>query len=164
MKKVLLAMVVAIASVIPAMAQFGETRIGIDLGVAPCIEKGSDVTNFILNAKTQIELPADFRLEAKIGYDFRDKGISAITGVINGHYMIDIAPRFQMYPLAGIGSARVKYSGHGYSDSHIKFLFNVGVGGEFKITSKISANIEFKYQYISHFSRFPVSVGVSYAF
>lgn len=45
-----------------------------------------------------------------------------------------------------------------------KFLFNVGAGAEYALTSKLSVGIEVKYQYMSHFSRLPITLGVTYKF
>lgn len=50
------------------------------------------------------------------------------------------------------------------STSANKFLFNVGAGAEYALTSKLSVGIELKYQYMSHFSRLPITVGVTYKF
>lgn len=54
--------------------------------------------------------------------------------------------------------------GDGSSTSANKFLFNVGAGAEYALTSKLSVGIELKYQYMSHFSRLPITVGVTYKF
>lgn len=50
------------------------------------------------------------------------------------------------------------------STSANKFLFNVGAGAEYALTSKLSVGIELKYQYMSHFGRLPITVGVTYKF
>lgn len=50
------------------------------------------------------------------------------------------------------------------STSANKFLFNVGAGAEYALTSKLSVGVELKYQYMSHFSRLPITLGVTYRF
>ena len=45
-----------------------------------------------------------------------------------------------------------------------RFIFNVGVGGEYAITSKISAGLEIKYQYVKDFQRLPITIGATYHF
>lgn len=50
------------------------------------------------------------------------------------------------------------------STSANKFLLNVGAGAEYALTSKLSVGVELKYQYMSHFSRLPITVGVTYKF
>lgn len=52
----------------------------------------------------------------------------------------------------------------GNSTSANKFLFNVGAGAEYALSSKLSVGLELKYQYMSHFSRLPITVGVTYQF
>lgn len=147
-----------------ANAQRGRAAVGFDLGVAPCIESHSDVTNFEIDGKVQYWLTNDFRLEAKLSYGFKDDGISMLGIAANVHYMIPVLPRFQMYPLVGIGYARPKAHWDGGSESFNRFLFNIGVGGELSITRNLAANIEFKYQYVKDFQRFPISVGLAYKF
>ncbi|MGM9861932.1 MAG: outer membrane protein [Muribaculaceae bacterium] len=45
-----------------------------------------------------------------------------------------------------------------------KFMFNVGAGIEYDITPKIAVSAEIKYQYIQHFNRLPINLGVTYRF
>ncbi|MGM9845103.1 MAG: outer membrane beta-barrel protein [Muribaculaceae bacterium] len=45
-----------------------------------------------------------------------------------------------------------------------KFMFNVGAGIEYDITSKIAVSAEIKYQYIQYFNRLPINIGVTYRF
>lgn len=164
MKKLIFAFCMMLTLAIGAQAQTGRAAVGFDLGVAPMIEKGSDVTNFEIDGKVQYYLPMDFRLEGKLSYGFKDNGISMLAIAANVHYMIPVLPRFQMYPLVGFGYARPKAHWDGGSKSFNRFLFNIGVGGELAITRNLSANIEFKYQYIKDFQRFPISVGLAYKF
>lgn len=164
MKKLLILAIVAIAAIIPAAAQRGETRIGADFGVAPSLEKGSNVTNVMLDAKVQFGVTNNIRLEGKLGYGFRDDTVSAFTLEANAQYLFKLAPGWSMYPLVGVGYGRPNVKAGGYSHSYNRFLFNVGLSTEYNITSRLAANIEVKYQYMDDFSRFPITVGVSYAF
>lgn len=50
------------------------------------------------------------------------------------------------------------------SSSLNRFLFNVGAGAEYALSSKLSVGVEVKYQYMKDFSRLPISVGVTYKF
>ena len=45
-----------------------------------------------------------------------------------------------------------------------KFMFNVGAGIEYDITSKLAVSAEIKYQYIQFFTRLPINIGVTYRF
>lgn len=160
MKKLLLAFALFSGAFSAASAQ--SAAIGFDLGVAPCVEKGADLTNFEIDAKAQFYVMKDLRLEAKLGYGFKDKDISIFTSAINAHYMIPVVPKFEMYPLAGVGYARPIVHFHHGSEGFNRFLFNIGLGGQLNITSRLAAQIEFKYQYVKDFQRFPISVGISY--
>lgn len=51
------------------------------------------------------------------------------------------------------------------STAHMnRFLFNVGVGAEYALTSKLSVGLEVKYQYMKDFNRLPITLGVAYKF
>lgn len=204
MKKFLLSACVALAAAGIASAQEGQMAAGINLGVVPSLEKNLDVTNFQLGAKFQYGITDAIRAEADLEYGFKSKGISVFDVTVNGHYLIDVAPKFKLYPLVGIGYASVKQSwggnvsfsdfledygysedyfdklpgyvqdkiedefdklaGKSHSESVSRFVFNVGLGGEYDVTDNIAVNLEFKYQYMKDFSRMPILLGVSYKF
>ena len=147
-----------------AFAATGDMGIGLNIGAAPCIEKHSSVTNFILGAKFQYQPTGLIRLEADADFGFRDKGVSSFTAMANVHFMIPCANSFYLYPLAGLGYGNEKFSGDDWSYSKDKFAFNIGLGAEYEITSNFAANFEFKYQYMEDFSRLPVLVGLTYKF
>ena len=77
-----------------------------------------------------------------------------------------------MYPLVGIGYGRVGYSTDveiegidlTASTSFNRFLFNIGLGGEYAISDNLALNLEFKYQYMKDFNRLPVKLGLTYSF
>ena len=52
----------------------------------------------------------------------------------------------------------------GKSESVSRFVFNIGVGGEYDITDNIAVNLEIKYQYMKDFNRMPILLGVAYKF
>lgn len=164
MKKLLLSVLFSVAGAAAAFAAPGDMGVGINLGVAPCIEKHSDVTNFILGGKFQYQATSLIRLEADADFGFRDKSISSFTAMANVHFMIPCAPNFYMYPLAGLGYGNEKFSGDNWSYSKDKFAFNIGLGAEYRFASNWAADFEFKYQYMKDFSRLPILVGVTYKF
>lgn len=164
MKRLLFALCFVVAAVSPVLAQRGSTAFGVDIGASPCLEKGSNTTNFELDGKIQFGITNDIRLEGKLGYGFKDDHLSVFTIGINAHYLIDIVPKFKMYPIVGLGYGRPKVSYDDWSHSWNRFMFNVGVGGELRLTSNFSASLEFKYQYLDDFQRFPITVGFAYKF
>lgn len=166
----------------------GEMGVGINLGVAPSLEKGAKVTNFGIGAKFQYNVTNPIRLEADVDYWFKDKGFDVFDVSANVHYLFKIGDKLNIYPLVGIGYARVgwglsladdydndwsftpyarddfDFDEDDFSTSLNRFLFNVGVGVEYHITSKISAGLEIKYQYIKDFNRLPITIGATYHF
>lgn len=50
------------------------------------------------------------------------------------------------------------------SESVSRFVFNIGVGGEYDLTENLSLNLEIKYQYMKDFNRMPILLGVAYKF
>ena len=120
-------------------------------------------------------------MEADFDYWFKDKGMDIFDISVNVHYLFHLGSKVNVYPFLGIGYARVgagfefdddydyyTRASYDYDDdfstSVNRFLFNVGVGAEYKITSKISAGLEIKYQYLKDFSRLPITIGATYHF
>lgn len=147
-----------------AFAEVGDMGVGINLGAAPCIEKHSSITNFILGGKFRYQPISIVRLEADADFGFRDKSVSSFTAMANVHFMIPCADKFYMYPLVGVGYGNEKFSGSDWSYSKDKFAFNVGIGAEYEFAPNLSADFEFKYQYMQDFSRLPILVGLNYKF
>lgn len=50
------------------------------------------------------------------------------------------------------------------SASVSRFVFNIGVGGEYDLTDNLVLNLEIKYQYMKDFNRMPITLGVAYKF
>ena len=202
MKKLLLAAVIALETAGAAFAQQGKMAAGINLGVVPSLESNLKVTNFQLGAKFQYGITDDFRAEADLEYGFKSKGISVFDVTANVHYLINVADRFKIYPLVGLGwgSITQDFGGISFDDflkdnglqsqwnqlpgyvkddirkefedsmdaagseSVSRFVFNVGVGGEYDITDNLALNLEVKYQYMKDFNRMPITLGIAYKF
>lgn len=90
-----------------SFAQKGESRVGLNLNVSPCMESGASLTNFGLAAKYQYGLTNHFRLEGVVGYDFKAKGVGVFEVGANVHYLFKIGEKMKIYPIAGIGYANV---------------------------------------------------------
>lgn len=178
MKKFFIVAMMAVVSLCVS-AQQGQKAVGINLGVAPCLEDHVSLTNFGLGAKFQYNFTDPVRVEGAMDYWFESKGASMFDIAVNAHYLVNIGESgFRIYPLVGIGYANIGVdtyvidgdSWDDYLDIHSKtchynrFLFNLGIGGEFNITDHLTLGAELKYQYINDFSRFPITVGLSYRF
>lgn len=167
-----------------AFAQKGESAAGVNINVTPCMESGASLTNFGIAAKYQYNITDPIRVEAVLGYDFKAKGASVFQVGVNGQWLFNLGSKINVYPVVGFGYANIKGlvtwdgedregANNGYnkydedidiSDSSSKFYYNIGVGGEYAITDRISACLEIKYQGISDFNRMPITFGVAYKF
>ena len=177
-------MCVALVGLCASAQEKGDMAAGLNLGVAPCLESGAKVTNFGIGAKFQYNLTNPIRLEAGVNYGLKNKGIDVLDVAANVHYLFKVGEKLKVYPLAGLGFARFSGSvedddDYGYGDwrygdsdddaedssgSATKFLFNVGAGVEYPVSDRLSVGAEIKYQYIQHFSRLPISIGITYRF
>ena len=159
----------------------GDMAAGLNIGFAPCVEKGASVTNFGIGAKYQYNITNPIRLEADLEYWFKAKGIDVFDITANVQYLFTFG-KLTAYPTLGIGYGHL---GGGFggdfdfdwgdfytrsssddfgSSSASRFVFNIGVGAEYAITDKISAGLEIKYQYMKDFSRLPITIGATYKF
>lgn len=195
MKRVLFLAVILMAAVGSAFAQKGQSAAGINIGVAPSLESGVNVTNFEIGAKYQYGITDALRAEANLNYGFKSKGMDVFTLSANVHYLFNIGSKLTVYPLIGIGYGHIGAGGfsddsddyslgdsfqdfwndlyesdkeetdvESGSSSANRFLFNVGVGAEYALSSKLSLGLEVKYQYMKDFNRLPISLGVTYKF
>lgn len=159
MKKYFIVAIMAVLGLC-ASAQQGDKAIGVDIGFAPCLEDHADFTNFGLGVKFQYNVTNPVRLEADLDYWFEAKHVSVFDITANVHYLVGVGKGFTVYPLAGVGYANVDSHGNGYH----RFVFNLGIGGEYALTSNLTLGLELKYQYINDFSRFPINIGLAYHF
>lgn len=189
MKKIFISLCMVLSGLCVSAQEKGDMAVGLNVGVAPCLESGASLTNFGIGAKFQYNVTNPIRLEANADYWFKSKGSDAFDITANVHYIFKINQKLNIYPLAGIGYAHVGgvYSASwdddgedgmdigGISVSYPetqddvnstmnKFLFNVGVGVEYPLTPRFSIGAEAKYQYMRYFSRLPITVGVTYKF
>ena len=193
MKRFFTALCVALIGFTSAFAQKGDMAVGLNLGVAPCLETNASLTNFGIGAKFQYNVTNPIRLEADLDYWFKAKGMDMFDITANVHYLFNVGSKIKVYPIVGIGYASVggglsfdmddfddifgdygqyfsrasddyDFDFDGGSSRLNRFIFNVGVGGEYAITSKISAGLEIKYQYVKDFQRLPITIGATYHF
>ncbi len=165
MKKFILTLAVALVCSVTAFAQHaGQFGIGANIGVAPCIEKDNSVTNFVLGGRIQYSATDLIRLAVDLNGGFEDKNVSTFTATANVNFMIPVAGSFYLYPLAGLGYGNLHFGYEGISENLSRFVFNVGIGGEYEFSRNFAAGLEFKYQYMKDWGRLPVLVNLSYKF
>ncbi len=178
-------MCIALMGLCASAQEKGDMAVGLNLGAAPCLESGINVTNFGIGAKFQYNVTNPIRLEADVDYWLKNKGMDVFDVTANVHYLFNVGCKLKVYPLVGIGYAHLggsigsfDFDEDDFKDlwsrssdldmdggsSASKFLFNVGAGIECPLTDKLAVGAEIKYQYIKDFSRLPINVGITYKF
>lgn len=138
----------------------GDIGVGVNIGVAPSVSNHWDSSNFGIGAKLQYNFTDPIRGEFDLNYWCESSHVSAFEMTANVHYLFEASRVFTMYPIVGIGYGRPKFGDHSVN----RFVFNLGLGGEFNLSRNWVANIEVKYQYMKDFSRIPMTIGVAYKF
>ena len=162
MKKLLLLVCAAVMS-LSASAQAGDKALGAQLLF------GSKTNNIGLGVKGQYYFTDQLRGEASVDYFFKNKGVSMWDINANVHYLFDVADKFKVYPLAGLGytnwSYKYEYAGAPVVEgSDGRLAVNLGGGVEYELTKNLNVNAEAKYQIISNYNQLVLGVGVAYKF
>ena len=162
MKKLLLLVCAAVMS-LSASAQAGDKALGAQLVF------GSETNNIGLGVKGQYSFTDQLRGEASVDYFFKNKGVSMWDINANVHYLFDVADKFKVYPLAGLGYTNwsYKYEFPGLpvvEGSDGRLAVNLGGGAEYELTKDLSVNAELKYQIISNYNQLVLGVGVACKF
>ena len=162
MKKLLLLVCAAVMS-LSASAQAGDKAVGAQLVF------GSETNSIGLGVKGQYYFTDQLRGEASVDYFFKNKGVSMWDINANVHYLFDVADKFKVYPLAGLGYTNWSYKLE-YDNVTLakgtdgRLAVNLGGGAEYELTKDLSVNAELKYQIISHYNQLVLGVGVAYKF
>jgi len=171
MKKLLLLVCAAVMS-LSASAQAGDKALGAQLVF------GSETNSIGLGVKGQYYFTDQLRGEASVDYFFKNKGVSMWDINANVHYLFDVADKFKVYPLAGLGYTNWSYTNDvivieengnkrttEFKGSDGRLAINLGGGAEYELTKDLSVNAELKYQIVSNnYSQLVLGVGVAYKF
>ena len=162
MKKLLLLVCAAVMS-LSASAQAGDKALGAQLLF------GSKTNNIGLGVKGQYYFTDQIRGEASFDYFLKNQGISMWDINANVHYLFDVADKFKVYPVAGLGYTNwsYKYEFPGLpvvEGSDGRLAVNLGGGAEYELTKDLSVNAELKYQIISNYNQLVLGVGVACKF
>ena len=162
MKKLLLLVCATVMS-LSASAQAGDKALGAQLVF------GSETNNIGLGVKGQYYFTDQLRGEASVDYFFKNKGVSMWDINANVHYLFDVADKFKVYPLAGLGYTNWSYKLE-YDNVTLakgtdgRLAVNLGGGAEYELTKDLSVNAELKYQIINNYNQLVLGVGVAYKF
>lgn len=127
--------------------------------------KGMDVFEISANAHYLFNIGDKIKVYPLVGIGYGHVGGDFSGGDIDIDIDIpDIKSRAYAYPGYNPDDEIDSSDNDSSASSANKFLFNVGAGAEYALTSKLSVGIEVKYQYMSHFSRLPINLGVTYKF
>ncbi len=165
MKKIILASAMIALGATGAFAQHaGQFDEGLYIGVQPVIEVYGSPTNFLLGVRLQYSATDLIRVALDLNGGFKDKYCSTFTATANADFMIPLASGFYLYPTAGLGIGNIHVGVGDYSENNTRFVFNIGLGGEYEFSQNWAAGLEFKYQYMKDYGALPVFVNVSYKF
>ncbi len=165
MKKIILASAMIALGATGAFAQHaGQFGVGLNIGVQPVIEGDGSPTNFLLGGRLQYSATDLIRVALDLNGGFKDKYCSTFTATANADFMIPLASGFYLYPTAGLGIGNIHVGVGDYSENNTRFVFNIGLGGEYEFSQNWAAGLEFKYQYMKDYGALPVFVNVSYKF
>ena len=162
MKKLLLLVCAAVMS-LSASAQAGDKALGAQLVF------GSETNSLGFGVKGQYYFTDHIRGEGSFDYFFKRKGLSMWDVNANVHYLFDVADKFKVYPLAGLGYTNWSYKLE-YDNVTLakgtdgRLAVNLGGGAEYELTKDLSVNAELKYQIINNYNQLVLGVGVAYKF
>lgn len=146
MKKLIIATVALIAISFSASAQ--------NQSVGGSLNFSSDIG---LSARYTYEW-SQLRLAPEFGMFFPEHG-TVIDMNANLHYLFGLAPRFNLYPLAGFNVGIASYDGN----SNSNFGLNLGAGGEYLFSNTLAGFVELK-GVLGDGSRGQFSLGLAYRF
>ena len=160
MKKYLIALCMGLVGIGCFAQSKGESAVGATVGIAPSLDGDPNITNFGLGLKYQYNISDAVRVESDLDYWASDKNIGLVDFTGNVQYLFKVHEDIIIYPTVGIGYAHMNWIREDRSSN--RFVFNVGIGGEYRCSDKISAFLEIKYQYIKNLSRLPINIGFTY--
>lgn len=169
MKKVFLLAVAAVISM-ASYAQVDTKAVGVHLNY------GSNNETVGFGIKAQNNFTDNIRGEAQFDLFAKKAGWGMWDLAINGHYLFNITEKFTIYPIVGFTytnwyhtwEERETTASGTYirekSDHYSRFGSNFGVGGEYKLTDRLSTYLEVKKQVVSNYDQMMYTLGISMKF
>ncbi len=147
-----------------------------EIAVGANLSYGTEVGSVALGVKGQLNIIKSLRVEASFDNYFEIDDVSAWDLNANLHYLIPVAEKVTVYPLAGITYINVSSDGNGIlgsignmigvdtSYSYDRFGANVGAGIEYNFNDSWKMSFETKYQIIKDVNQAVFSLGAAYKF
>ena len=163
MKKIFMSLLISVFA-LSVCAQKGEKAIGLNVGY------GSEIENVSIGAKFNYGLTDQIRLSPSFNYFLKKDGLSAYEFNADVHYLLEVAPKISLYPLAGLNYSSWKYSadvdflGISLSASDSKLGLNLGGGLGLQLSENMSVGFELKYVIVSDMDQIVPSFNLMFKF
>ncbi|WP_294587814.1 porin family protein [uncultured Bacteroides sp.] len=162
MKKILVLLICLCAFATTTFAQRGESSLGANLNF-------SNERNIGIGVKYRYSFTDNWRIEPVFNYYFKHDYVSMWDLGANMHYVIPVASKISVYPLAGLEYANTKlhFSDLGEywkSTNDGQIAINLGAGVDFEIASNVTLDLGLKYQIIDNWNQLVFNAGISFAF
>ena len=126
---------------------------------------GSYNTNFGIGVKFQYNIIDPVRLEGLFTYFFENGVfVSMWDCSANGHYLIPVAGRVTVYPIAGMGIFGTKTDPGSAKYYSRNICINLGLGADFKLTDQLILNAGLSSKIVRNWNRLMFSAGIAYKF
>ena len=156
MKKLMLAVVMAVGCCAMAFAEQGDMSAGLQFNYA---SKNSMIG---LGVNYQIEVVRNLRIEPEFIYYFENKQLSDYNVNLNVQYLIPTSSRTNIYPLAGF--SYVSFKDHATDTSDNRYGANIGIGVEYMINQSFKFYTEQRFHIIKHWNESVTCLGLRYTF
>jgi len=149
-----------------ATAQWkGEKTIGLQAGYNTINESA------IAGIEFTYRFSKHFRLAPNVTYAFKHRQMDALAINLNAHLPFQLAPKWEIFPLAGINysSWNFHHNGTANDDSDVttrdsRFGFNLGAGIGVAATSTLRLSLTADYVFAKHLDGCNIAAKIAYCF
>ncbi len=157
MKKTFLLAAAMIIAALGSQAKAADLAVGAGFNYATKFDQAG------LGFKVQVGLSGNWRIQPEIIYFFQNRDVSTFQINCDAHYAINIAPKLNVYPLAGVSFSSWSVD-HSESNATTRFGVNLGAGLEYRVASRLDIFVEERGQITSDYSQSLATLGVKYHF
>jgi len=138
--------------------QKGDKAIGVNVAY------GSEIESIAIGVKFNYGITDQIRLSPSFNYFVGKDELSEWEINADVHYLFDIAPKFSVYPLAGLTFTGWRVAWGNYSSTTTRFGANVGAGIGYQLSDIIGVGLEVKYSVVSDLDQFVPGINLTYKF